>query len=102
MSYPSATLGADPWSERPHPVGLFESVCELPPCFLNDQTYTISVMIDTKISAGRAELRVDDVVSFSVIDTGAMRREYKGAWIGSVRPRLRWSTERLEPDPDQR
>ena len=37
--------------------------------------------------------RADEVVSFSVHETGEMRKEYTGVWIGVVRPKLEWHTE---------
>ena len=38
----------------------------------------------------------DYVLSFNVHDTGEMRKEFLGSWIGVVRPRLYWHTEQLE------
>ena len=38
----------------------------------------------------------EEAVSFVVHDSGAMRQEYTGGWLGVVRPRLNWTTERVE------
>jgi len=40
-------------------------------------------------------LLVRDVLAFMVQDTGVMRDEYKGPWLGAVRPRLHWHTTQL-------
>ena len=39
---------------------------------------------------------VRDVLSFSVVDSGSMRKEYTGPWLGAVRPRLSWRTREIE------
>ena len=103
---PSASLRDDGWSARPHPVGLYRTVCSIPGNFLNDGLYRLTVLVvrDGTWTAARA----DEVVSFTVHDTGAMRKEYTGPWVGSIRPRLAWDTEQLsdgveagqiEPEP---
>jgi len=38
---------------------------------------------------------IKDILSFTVQDTGIMRKEYTGKWIGAVRPRLDWHTVQL-------
>ena len=42
-------------------------------------------------------LQVEDVVSFQVSDTGSMRDNYTGGWLGVVRPRLSWKTQLVKP-----
>jgi lipopolysaccharide transport system ATP-binding protein len=95
-SSPSAALADDGWSCRPHPTGLYRSVCTIPGNFLNDGMYRVSVWVLKDSS--RPQVRAEEVVSFTVHDTGAMRREYTGPWIGAIRPRLSWESERLEID----
>ena len=43
----------------------------------------------------RNECEVDakSVISFNVIETGEMRKEYLGKWVGVVRPKFAWTTE---------
>jgi lipopolysaccharide transport system ATP-binding protein len=92
-SAPSASLRDDGWATRPHPVGLYRTVCTIPGNFLNDGMYRITALI---VRGGTwTAARADDVVSFTVHDTGAMRKEYTGPWVGSIRPRLSWDTEQL-------
>jgi lipopolysaccharide transport system ATP-binding protein len=77
-------------------VGLYRTVCTIPGNFLNDGMYRITVLIVR--GGSRTAARADEVVSFTVHDTGAMRKEYTGPWIGSIRPRLDWDTEQLSAD----
>ena len=87
------SLTADAWDKRPRPTGLFRSVCVLPRNFLNDSIYSVTVILgrgttDTQITQ-------ENVVSFEVHDSGEMRKEFYGNWLGTVRPKLAWSTELL-------
>jgi hypothetical protein len=43
------------------------------------------------------EASATEAVSFVVHDTGEMRREFGGGWVGVVRPKLAWRTEYLDP-----
>ncbi|HMG36657.1 MAG TPA: ABC transporter ATP-binding protein [Blastocatellia bacterium] len=89
----SANLIRDQWFGKAHPVGLFRSVCRIPSNLLNDGRYTIRVLVLSDMA--NREVCVDEAVSFFVHDTGAMRREYRGKWVGVVRPKLAWDTELL-------
>ncbi|MBA3044807.1 MAG: ABC transporter ATP-binding protein [Euryarchaeota archaeon] len=86
----SASLNDDGWFGRQHPVGLFKTSCKIPANFLNEGQYFINVIILTDVM--NARLKVDEVVSFTVHDTGEMRKEYAGNWLGVVRPKLEWRT----------
>jgi lipopolysaccharide transport system ATP-binding protein len=90
---PSAVLGTDEWGHRPHPVGRYRSVCRIPAHFLNSDEYWISAFVVSGATSIEAE--ADHCVSFRVHDDGEMRREYSGQWIGMVRPRLAWNSQRL-------
>ena len=92
---PSMTLEPDPWFNKPHPVGIFRSECRIPANFLNDTRYFVSVLIGPEV--GIVSIRQDSALSFVVHDTGAMRQEYTGSWLGPVvRPRLAWKTKIVE------
>jgi len=86
----SANLIDDGWYDRPHPTGLFRAICTLPGNFLNEGMYSINVIILTDVA--NIEVNVHEVVSFTVHETGAMRKEFGGQWIGVVRPKLAWQT----------
>ena len=90
----SANLLKDDWVDRPHPVGLYRTVCTLPGNFLNEGRYHINVIVLTNVT--KAEVFAEDVVSFNVYESGAMRKEYGGEWLGVVRPKLAWQTERVD------
>jgi lipopolysaccharide transport system ATP-binding protein len=88
---PSMNLEPDPWFAKPHPTGTFRSECRIPANFLNDTRYFVSVLIGPEV--GVVSIRHDSALSFVVHDTGAMRQEYTGSWLGPViRPRLVWRT----------
>jgi lipopolysaccharide transport system ATP-binding protein len=90
----SISLTPDPWSRRPHPVGLFRSECRIPGNFLNEGLYSVTAIVGRGVTD--TQVLMDYAVSFRVHDTGEMRKEFTGGWIGTVRPRLAWRTEYLE------
>ncbi len=92
-NFPSATLGRDVWAGRLWHQGTFVSRCTLPANFLNEGTYFINVAI--MLSARETEVFVGEALQFSTQDTGGMRREYTGHWIGVVRPKFDWETEKI-------
>ena len=55
--------------------------------------YFISVFVTSYDGMMINHIVKEKVISFNVIDTGGMRKEYSGPWVGIVRPRLAWSTE---------
>ena len=91
---PSASLTPDPWYSRHYPTGLFRTSCTIPGNFLNDGPHSISVFINQSLGRGNI-LVIKDVLTFTVQDTGIMRKEYTGKWLGAVRPRLDWHTAQL-------
>lgn len=95
----SISLTEDLWAGRPREIGLYQSICRVPGNFLNDTTYSITAILG-KNSSETIVLK-DYLLSFTVHDTGAMRKEFVGQWIGTVRPKLAWSTELIGPIGDQ-
>jgi lipopolysaccharide transport system ATP-binding protein len=91
----SACVTPDPWLMRPYPRGLFRTSCTLPANLLNDGRHTVGLYINQK-SATDNILVMRDVLSFDARDSGEMRKEYTGKWLGAVRPRLDWKTDQLE------
>lgn len=96
---PSVSLTPDPWYGRSYPHGLFRTSCTIPGNFLNDGPHSISVFINTTVSDNIIAVR--DILPFSVQDTGMMRKEFTGKWIGAVRPRLAWQTTQLNNMEDR-
>lgn len=92
---PSASINPDPWYGRTYPIGLFRTSCTIPGCLLNDGLYSVSIYINGS-TVSDSIILMKDILSFTVRDTGMMRKEYTGTtWIGAVRPRLNWQTSPL-------
>jgi lipopolysaccharide transport system ATP-binding protein len=91
----SVNLIRDEWYDKPHTVGLYRAVCTLPGNFLNEGRYGVNAIILMDVTLPQVLER--EVVSFTVHDTGAMRKEFGGQWIGVVRPKLAWQTSFLGP-----
>lgn len=86
----SATIGIDEYFGKPLKKGRYVSRLTIPGNFLNEKAYTISAFL---VPLDFQDLAiVEEVLSFSVIDTGDMRKEYSGDWIGLIRPKMEWST----------
>jgi len=91
VNWSSASLCDDGWYGRPHPIGLYRTSCILPGNFLNEGLYKISAFVLTNVT--QVEARADEAVSFTVHETGGMRKEFTGDWFGVIRPRLAWQTK---------
>lgn len=89
----SISLTEDPWYGRPYPRGMFRSVCRIPGDFLNEGLYSVTAILGKQ--PFDTQILEDYVLSFHVHDTGEMRKEFYGGWLGVVRPRLAWHTEYL-------
>ena len=46
------------------------------------------------------EANVNDALAFTTYETGSMRKEYTGTWIGMVRPKLEWKTEVISEESE--
>jgi lipopolysaccharide transport system ATP-binding protein len=91
---PSGTIGLDNYFGEKLRKGIYRSICKIPANTLNDKVYRISAFLVPKTAAevGIAE----DVILFSVEETGEMRKEYTGEWIGVIRPKMEWQTQIIE------
>ncbi|NJL47609.1 MAG: ABC transporter ATP-binding protein [Leptolyngbyaceae cyanobacterium SM2_5_2] len=93
VNFPSGTLERDNFACQRLSKGIFTSRCTFPPNFFNDIAYSISVlMLRDDMSV---EVICEDLLKFVVVDTGDMRKEFSGYWIGSIRPKLLWQTTAL-------
>jgi len=91
---PSVCLAPDPWYSRAYPRGLFRTSCSVPGNLLNDGVHNVTLYINGR-TASDTIINIKDILSFALEDTGIMRKEYTGKWIGAVRPRLDWQTIQL-------
>ena len=89
------SLTEDNWYGHPHPIGLYKSVCCIPANFLNDDRYSVTAIVGK--GANDTQILEDYVVSFTVHDSGEMRKENPNGYLGTVRPKLAWDTEYIEP-----
>ncbi len=96
-NWASATLKNDSWSGREYPKGVFRASCKIPAFFLNEGSYYVNILILSDVSSTIA--RIDNAISFSVVDSGDMRKEYTDGWLGVVRPKLEWETKFLGERP---
>ncbi|HEY1173773.1 MAG TPA: ABC transporter ATP-binding protein [Verrucomicrobiae bacterium] len=90
---PSVNTIEDVWANKNLPIGTYRTRCVIPANFLNECSYGISAFLvhnNSKILA-----KAENVLSFIAHDSGEMRKEYSGPWIGSIRPKMAWSTEVL-------
>jgi lipopolysaccharide transport system ATP-binding protein len=90
---PSASLSVDPWAEKPRPKGLYRTICVIPANFLNSENYSIDVGIQNRRLEWQAWEK--NLLTFVVHETGEMKKEYMGSWVGVVRPKLDWATMHL-------
>ena len=89
----SANTVIDPLFDVQLSKGIYRAVCTIPPFLLNDNSYLISCFLVPKEFAALAIVR--EVLSITVTETGDMRKEYTGTWVGLVRPKLHWITSKL-------
>ena len=88
----SASETYDPWVEQPYPTGLYCTSCVFPGRVFNDGIYAVTVYINDN-SVFRSHVHEREALKFEIVDTGFMREEYHGPWLGSLRMKLPWSTE---------
>ncbi len=88
----SANTISDPFSEKPLTKGIYISKCTIPAYFLNDVSYLLSCYLVPRELQKMAIAK--EVLSLSITETGEMRSEYTGQWIGLIRPKLKWYTSK--------
>jgi lipopolysaccharide transport system ATP-binding protein len=89
----SANNVIDPYYGKPLKKGLYKTICSIPANFLNDKSYKISAFL---VPENVNEMAiVEEALNFNIMDTGEMRKEYSGGWIGQIRPKMSWRTEFL-------
>ena len=87
---PSASIEVDEFYGKRLQIGKYKSRLTIPGNFLNEKPYTISAFLVPEDTADMAV--AGEALSFSVVDTGAMRKEYGGEWWGLIRPKMAWDT----------
>jgi len=83
------------WHGRPFPTGLFKSVCYVPGDLLNTGLHRVTLLV---VKNQREVIYThEDILTFEVVDEPENRKDWRGEWLGAVRPYLEWKTEFLEP-----
>ena len=77
-------------ANKPHAKGIHSAELVFPENFFNDTSYFGTVILAEKIDT--PILRFDSAIKFEVFDNGEMRKNYRGDWMGVVRPKLKWHT----------
>ncbi|GAB4307753.1 MAG: ABC transporter ATP-binding protein [Phototrophicales bacterium] len=85
---------SDSWFDRAMPIGLYKTLCEIPPFLLNTKTYYVDVGIAN--NRNEWEVLLENVLQLKVYETGEMIKDYSVGVPGQIRPYLKWITEKLE------
>jgi lipopolysaccharide transport system ATP-binding protein len=79
---------------KPMKPGRYISTCKLPGDLLNSGMFSLSV---GGYGANYGDgFILDSLLSFAAIDDGVLRRDYRGGFLGPIRPRLEWNTRRCD------
>lgn len=94
VAFSTGSCETDPdYFSHTFPTGLYRAVCRIPAHFLNSGIHRVLLLVvqngDTVI------YRMDEAVSFSVLDMQKRQVGWMGKEPGAIRPRLDWTTERL-------
>jgi lipopolysaccharide transport system ATP-binding protein len=81
------------WYGRPMPRGQYRARCTVPGDLLNAGWFTLDLNLFGKDFTDQHLMR--DVLRLEVQDSGGLRGDYFGAYLGAVRPSLAWTTVRL-------
>ncbi len=91
---PSVSLNECKYHGKPYSAGKYRTICRIPAFFLNEGNYSVNLFFVSNRTS--IEIAVERALCFDVKDTGEMRKEYVGTWIGAVRPKLYWNTIKLD------
>jgi lipopolysaccharide transport system ATP-binding protein len=89
----SATLNKDPLYGEFLKVGSYKTSMIIPKNFLNESVYRINAFLVNMNNSQMAQ--VSDALEFTVIESGEMRKEFTGKWLGIIRPKLEWNTIKI-------
>ena len=91
----SASLKYDSWVDKDYPPGDFATSCTVPANLLNPGQHSVNLYLNGSMSSDSI-IKEESIISFEVKDTAEWRTDYLGEWIGAVRPKLLWQTEKIE------
>jgi lipopolysaccharide transport system ATP-binding protein len=95
VAFTTGSIETDPLTQHERlSNGLYRSVCEVPGNFLNSGVHRVMLLIventDTVI------FRLEDALSFDVIETDHRTGTWYGKEPGVIRPKLQWKTEKID------
>lgn len=93
-NWASVTANVDLFSGRPLSKGIYRSRVKIPAYFLNEGGYSINAIVNKNVST--VEAFVEEAVTFTILDSGDMKKEYTDYIGGIVRPKLEWNTVVVE------
>ncbi len=93
VNWSSSTLNIDPFTNGKFSEGRFHSKCKIPEGLLNEGNYYINVVLLK--NHNKVSLIEKKVISFSIVNTGYMREGFHQSWLGVVRPKLFWHTNKI-------
>jgi lipopolysaccharide transport system ATP-binding protein len=93
-NWPSATLNVDPYASQVLRKGVYKSRMKFPAYFFNEGGYHINAIINRE--AMTPIVYVEEAVTFTIIDSGDMRKEYTDFVGGVLRPKFEWETMQLQ------
>jgi lipopolysaccharide transport system ATP-binding protein len=91
VAFATSSNETDPVTrDQPLPVGLLRSVCRIPGHLLNTGAHR--VLLGILLNGQKILLRIDDALTFDVVETETRAGAWYGREAGAVRPRLPWRT----------
>ena len=95
VAFTSASNELDPPGNQPWlAAGLYRSTCRIPGNLLNEGSYRLNLLL---LRDGRKiTYRLNDALSFDVVESGARAGSWFGREPGVLRPALEWTTEALQ------
>lgn len=92
-NWSSATLNLDPYSDQIFGKGIYRSRMKFPAYFFNEGGYYINAIINRE--AMTPIVYVEEAVTFTIVDSGDMRKEYTDFVGGVIRPKFEWETAQI-------
>ena len=89
----SSTATYDKYYDSDYNNGLYRTICTIPENLLNPGLITVDVFIQHSLND--YIIAESDIFTFEVLEHESWRTEYLGEWIGAVRPKLSWKTEKI-------
>ena len=89
-NWPSATANVDEYSQKALPIGVYRSRVKFPAYFFNEGGYYINALVNK--DASTSIIYIEEAVTFTIVDSGDMRKEFTDHFGGVVRPKFEWFT----------